>query len=705
MKAQQGIRGVGLFLLVAAFAGCSSLLPPPMLTGSLEQMGSLEEKAQAGDASAQYQVGLCYGKGVFVGRNPVAAVKWFQKAANQGHAHAQYDLGVHYDEGDGVAPNAIQAARWWRQAAEQGLPWAQNDLGLCYARGHGVDKDAGQAARWFRLAAQQGLASAQNNFGLCCVTGQGVDKDAVEAVKWFRRASRKGDAGAQRNLGVCYQKGDGVIKDAAEAARWYRRAADKGLPDAQNLLGLCYLKGDGVSRDASQALDWFFKAAGQGFAPAQVNLGVCYCRGEGVARDAAKAVTWFRGAAVQGHAPGQVCLGDAYRLGDGVARDEAEALEWYRRAADQGCAEALVRLGGLYLAHGMATEASSALATAQAQVAVAIADGAASAESLDDLAWCFVENKIRPAEALEYTRRALSMEPQNPAFLATHGWALLRNGRYAESLSVFCQVITNRSTAGGTSMNSAWAGVSEVGRSDVTREVFREFADSMGKNLEGDTVGMTRLNQALSPFYRKHGDLARACGIPSRDPATKASLIDLSRFYNGGLKWNWHGDTAENNLTALPTGIQTMAGAQFDIRGLVQVSWELPEHPVQVTNIPVERACQRLHFLHAAIKAGQAEDGAQIGRYVIHYEGGERREIPLVVGKDLADWFEQPNDGGRTCVVAWTGANAESQRKNTRIRLFKTTWPNPLPDTAIRSIDFEALDRPASPFLVALTVE
>jgi hypothetical protein len=56
-------------------------------------------------------------------------------------------------------------------------------------------------------------------------------------------------------------------------------------------------------------------------------------------------------------------------------------------------------------------------------------------------------------------------------------------------------------------------------------------------------------------------------------------------------------------------------------------------------------------------------------------------------------------------VVAWTGTNGKSQSLNCRIRLFKTTWPNPRPDPAVQSIDFEALDKQALPFLVAITVE
>ena len=77
----------------------------------------------------------------------------------------------------------------------------------------------------------------------------------------------------------------------------------------------------------------------------------------------------------------------------------------------------------------------------------------------------------------------------------------------------------------------------------------------------------------------------------------------------------------------------------------------------------------------------------------------------MVTGRDLADWWEQARDRGKPFVVAWTGTNAKSQKVSCRIRLYKTTWPNPQPDVAIQSIDFEAMDKQASPFLVAITLE
>jgi len=214
----------------------------------------------------------------------------------------------------------------------------------------------------------------------------------------------------------------------------------------------------------------------------------------------------------------------------------------------------------------------------------------------------------------------------------------------------------------------------------------------------GLLMRMNRLPEAVA-------ERCQALTIPLRNSQAKTNLVDLSPFYNASLNGNSHGDVPDNNLAALPTGIQTLAGTEFDIRGLIQASQFLPAYPALVTNIPVGQVCQRLHFLHAAFRAFKVPDGTQIGRYVVHYVNGQQREIPLVIGQDLADWWEQANEQGKPFVVAWTGTNAKSQSLNRRIRLFKTTWPNPRLDVAVQSIDFEAMDKEAMPFLVAITVE
>jgi hypothetical protein len=96
-------------------------------------------------------------------------------------------------------------------------------------------------------------------------------------------------------------------------------------------------------------------------------------------------------------------------------------------------------------------------------------------------------------------------------------------------------------------------------------------------------------------------------------------------------------------------------------------------------------------------------DGTKIGRYVVHYTGGQQQEVSITLGVDQADWFT--TETNRPFVIAWTGENPKSRRAGQKIHLFKSTWQNPLPEVEIQTIDFEAIRPGPCPFLVAITVE
>ena len=86
------------------------------------------KEANAGSASAQYNLGGCYANGDGVVKDSAKAVEWFRKAAEQGHVGAQWILGRYYDRGEGVAKDSVKAVGWYRKAAEQGNEDAQREL-------------------------------------------------------------------------------------------------------------------------------------------------------------------------------------------------------------------------------------------------------------------------------------------------------------------------------------------------------------------------------------------------------------------------------------------------------------------------------------------------------------------------------------------------------------------------------------------------
>jgi hypothetical protein len=199
--------------------------------------------------------------------------------------------------------------------------------------------------------------------------------------------------------------------------------------------------------------------------------------------------------------------------------------------------------------------------------------------------------------------------------------------------------------------------------------------------------------------------------IPPRDPQTSAKLLDLSAQYNAALTESWHaGGIAENDLAKLPRGVQAFGGIPFDVRGIVQLSGRSAQSqldvrfPKEVKDIRVGQACQCLHFLHAT--GWTAPEGTLVGSFLVRYTNGDTREIPIVYGRDVRDWWAQNNEPASTELnVVWTGKNNAQGGTNAPQRLFKTTWKNPLPDIPIDRLDYRTAMSASAPFLIAITVE
>jgi len=155
--------------------------------------------------------------------------------AEAGDARAQNDVGVMFGRGLGVAQSYRDAAVWIERAAEQGNPHAQTTLGYMYYRARGVKRDYRAAALWSRRAAEQGVASAQSNLGMLYDQGQGVEQNYSEAARWYRRAAEQGFPEAQRNLGSMYEHGSGLPADSLLAYAWYGVASAAGDETALKL--------------------------------------------------------------------------------------------------------------------------------------------------------------------------------------------------------------------------------------------------------------------------------------------------------------------------------------------------------------------------------------------------------------------------------------------------------------------------------------
>jgi TPR repeat protein len=163
--------------LISAVFGCALVLAGAALAAPLDEGVNA---ARSGDFATAFRL--------------------LMPLADAGNADAQFVLGVLNANGRGVPANKAAAAEWYRRAAEQGLPEAQNNLGALYAAGEGVPHDHAIAYKWWSLAAERGFGRSQVNLAELYLEGEGVPQDYVEAYKWARLAAVLGDVEAPKVL-------------------------------------------------------------------------------------------------------------------------------------------------------------------------------------------------------------------------------------------------------------------------------------------------------------------------------------------------------------------------------------------------------------------------------------------------------------------------------------------------------------------------
>ncbi|KAF9079759.1 hypothetical protein BGX23_003304 [Mortierella sp. AD031] len=61
---------------------------------------------------------------------------WYRKAADQGDADAQCNVGILYGRGQGVPQDYSQAMKWYRKAADQGHANAKKYYHALELKGH-----------------------------------------------------------------------------------------------------------------------------------------------------------------------------------------------------------------------------------------------------------------------------------------------------------------------------------------------------------------------------------------------------------------------------------------------------------------------------------------------------------------------------------------------------------------------------------------
>jgi TPR repeat protein len=143
------------------------------------------------DANAAYQRG-----------NYAAAEQILLPLAEAGNAYAQYRLGLVYLEATNEMKSPEEASKWLESAALQGQPHAQYKLGILYVNGNGVSRDFVLAYMWLTLStrhiAGSGSEAVRQRDMLAARMSSSQLADAKKLVRDWRPMKFESEAAPQR---------------------------------------------------------------------------------------------------------------------------------------------------------------------------------------------------------------------------------------------------------------------------------------------------------------------------------------------------------------------------------------------------------------------------------------------------------------------------------------------------------------------------
>ena len=183
--------------------------------------------ASGGSRRALYELGRAYA----ANQQLSEAIGIYRKAADKGSTSAMVELGVMYGDGVGVAKDPAQARKLFERAAEAGNPRGVSNLAALSGSG-GAPSDPVKARALLSKAAETN-PEAQYQLGLMMSNGAGGPQDDVAARTLFERASAQGHAGAFERLGAFAESGRGGAKDSGVAKSYYEKAVALGNEDAK----------------------------------------------------------------------------------------------------------------------------------------------------------------------------------------------------------------------------------------------------------------------------------------------------------------------------------------------------------------------------------------------------------------------------------------------------------------------------------------
>lgn len=184
--------------------------------------------------------------------------------AEAGDAEAQYEVATMYEFGCKtknsrvlVQPSKSRTLKWTRIAAENGFDCAQNSYGNYLSRDHKNVKQMKEAFEWYRKAYKQDQPTGVA--GNIAITYRDIT-DYRSAVLWFRKSVREYDGDAYVDLAIHQYWGIGMRSNPTAAVVNLRKAVKSKFitefsrDKAYFYLAIAFLEGRGVKQSINTAI-------------------------------------------------------------------------------------------------------------------------------------------------------------------------------------------------------------------------------------------------------------------------------------------------------------------------------------------------------------------------------------------------------------------------------------------------------------------
>ena len=135
------------------------------------------------------------------GQYDKAYAEYLRIAEEKNNPLAQFAIALFHQNGWGRREDPVAACRWYEKAAAGGIPAAAHFFANCLAEGVDRPPDPAKAAVWYDKAAALGHHLSLCSMAELYMTGNGVSKEPSKGLSLCRQVAERGVVPAQTKMG------------------------------------------------------------------------------------------------------------------------------------------------------------------------------------------------------------------------------------------------------------------------------------------------------------------------------------------------------------------------------------------------------------------------------------------------------------------------------------------------------------------------